>query len=119
MEPATKKAVVCANEMMFVKPSYGDVPQAQSAQAHCNTFEPRRSEHCTLYKELLDRLLVRIEKSVLTTGLQQFWLTKAPGVEVPQILWNCVNFSQKLFSTVKQDKFLHQLLHSAMITFMV
>ena len=36
--------------MMFVKPSYGDVPQAQSAQAHRNTFEPRRSEHCTLNK---------------------------------------------------------------------
>ena len=103
----SKKAVApaCANEMMFVKPSYGDVPRAHSAQAHRNTFEPCHSEHCTLHKESLDRLLVRIEKSVPTTGLQQFWLTKAPGDEVPQILWNYVIFSHKHFSTVMRDKF--------------
>ena len=119
-----KKAVApaCANEMMFVKPSHGDVPQTESSQqAHHSTFEPRRSEHCTLHTESLDRLLARIEKSVPTTELQQFWLTKAPGVhvEVSQILWNYVIFSHKHFSTVMRDKFLHQLLHSAMITFMV
>ena len=41
-----KKAVApaCANEMMFVKPSHGDVPQTESSQqAHHSTFEPRRS----------------------------------------------------------------------------
>ena len=107
VEQATKKAVapVCANEMMFVKPSYGDVPQAQSAQAHRNTFEPHRSDHCTLHKQSLDRLLVGIEKSVPTTGLQHFWLTKAPGVEVPQILWNYVIFYHKHFSTMMRGNF--------------
>ena len=111
VEPATKKAVapVCANEIMFAKPSYGDVPQVQSAQAHRSTFEPHHSDHCTLHKQSLDRLLVGIEKSVPTTGLQHFWLTKAPDVEVPQIPWNYVIFYHKHFSTMMRGNFLHQL----------
>ena len=72
-----------------------------------STFEPRHSKHCTLHKESLDRLLARIEESVPTTGLQQFWLTKTlvVHVEVTQILWNYVIFSHKHFSTVMRDKF--------------
>ena len=53
----------------------------------------------------MDRLLARIEKSVPTTGLQQFWQIKALGVEVPQMLWNHVIFSHQHFSTVIRDKF--------------
>ena len=62
-----RKAVTpaCANEMTFIKPSHGDIPRAESSQlAHRSTFEPHHSEHCTLHKESLDRLLARIEKSV-------------------------------------------------------
>ena len=117
--PRKAVASATANEMTFVKPSHGDVPRAEtSQQAHRNTFEPRLNEHCTLHKESLDRLLARIEKSVPTTGLQQFWQIKAPGVEVPQMLWNHVIFFTNIFLQWRGLNFLHQLLYSAMITFM-
>ena len=58
-----------------------------------------------MHKESLDRLLARIEKSVPTTGLPQFWRIKGLGVEVPQMLLNHVIFSHQHFSTVVQDKF--------------
>ena len=51
-----KKAVApaCANDMTFIKPSFGDDPQAESSQqAHSNIFEPYHIEHCTLHKESL------------------------------------------------------------------
>lgn len=99
--PKKTVAPACANDMTFIKPSHGDAPQAESSQpAHHHTFEPFEphcSEHCTLNKESLDRLLAGIEESVLTTGLQQFWHTKAPDAEVPQMLWNNAIFLSNIF----------------------
>ena len=40
MGPATKKSIApeCANEMLFVKPSHGDVPRAESLQQTHHTL---------------------------------------------------------------------------------
>ena len=56
-----------------VKLSHGDVPRAECfQQAHRSALEPRQSEHCTLNKESLYKLLAHFEKSAPTAGLENF-----------------------------------------------
>jgi len=39
----------CANDMTFVKPSHGDIPEASKSTGH-STFDPRRVEDQVLQK---------------------------------------------------------------------
>ena len=64
----------CANDMTFVKPSYGDVPEASKSTGH-STFYPCRVDDQVLQKGRLQQLTVKMEPN---TGLIQFWQPGKP-----------------------------------------
>ena len=78
-----KKSIspACANDMVFVKPSHGQVEG--NARIPRSSFDPRPTYHRTLNKEAAEKLLCRIEKTVPSTGLSQFWRSRSVGLDVP------------------------------------
>ena len=62
----------CANNMNSVKPSHGGDPEAESSNhLSQSTFDPHCAEHQVLNKQLLNKLLTQVQKSVPNTELQQ------------------------------------------------
>ena len=102
-----KKTVnpACASDMTFVKPSHGDVPEVSKSTGR-SAFDPRRTEDCVLHKEILQQLMVRLEKTVPNTGLMQFWQPGHSGSQVHvETLWQHVIFSHQHASTAVQENF--------------
>lgn len=102
-----------ANDMTFVKPSHGDDPDAESnKRLSRSTFDPRCTEHQTLDKQSLNKLLNQVKKSVPNTGLQQFWVSNCPESSTinSEILWRHVIFSHMHASTLVQENFFNPTL---------
>ena len=101
-----------ANNMKFVKPSHGDYPETESSnQLSRSTFDPRCAEHQVLNKQSLNKLLSQVQKSVPSTGLQQFWVSNCPDSTINyEILWRHVIFSHIHASTLVQENFFNPTL---------
>ena len=104
-----KKAVIpaCANDMTFVKPCYGDTPEAEASQSLCRSdFDPCRIEDRVLQKESLNKLLTCLKETLPNTGLQQFWEPSPYGAsQSSETLWHHVIFTHKHASIIPRDKF--------------
>jgi len=65
-------------------------------------------------KQVLDKLLSRVQKSMLTTGFQQFCQVDCFSSSVgTELLWCHVIFSHAHASTVVQEKFFNPTLSQA------
>ena len=93
--------------MNFVKPSHGDDSEAESSNhLSRSTFDPHSTEHQVLNKQLLNKLLSQIQKSVPNTGLQQFWVWNCPNSIINyEILWRHVIFSHMHASSLVQENY--------------
>ena len=93
--------------MNFVKPSHGDDPEAESSNhLSRSTFDPHCAEHQVLNKQSLNKLLSQVQKSVPSTGLQQFWVLNCPSSTINyEMLWRHVIFSHMHASSLVQENF--------------
>ena len=97
----------CARNMKFVKPSHGDTPRSDAQEItriKRSLFDPRLPEHRgKIDPDNLQLLLTDLQKSVPSTGLQQFWCdSPVPKCVQPASspsLWNHVLFSHKTWNS--------------------
>jgi len=93
----------CTGDMTFVKPSYGDVPEASKPTGH-SIFDPRRVDDQVLQKGRLQQLIVRLDKMEPNTGLIQFWQPGQLGSQIwIETLWQLCQyliFSHQHVSTI-------------------
>ena len=76
MESTTEKEIspARAQDMTFMKPTHGHVKPDDKIQCiKRSEFDPRHPMHRTLQQDSLMKLLNRIQKSLPTSDLQQFW----------------------------------------------
>ena len=68
------------------------------------SFDPRRPCHQKLDEEAAQKLLERIERTVPSTGLGQFWKSSATALDVSSsTLWNHILFSREHATTLTCD----------------
>ena len=110
-----KKSVTpaCASSMTFVKPSHGDDPEQRSQQIiNHSAFDPRQPQQRTANMDAVNKLLESVEKSIPSTGLQQFWRSKASdeplGIEYTKSLslWSHVIFCHATVLSTAPRKYL-------------
>ena len=80
-----KKSVTpaCASFMTFVKPSHGDDSEQRLQQIiKRSAFDLRQPQHRTEKMDEVNKLLESVEKSIPSTGLQQFWRSKTSDESV-------------------------------------
>ena len=107
-----KKSVTpaCASSMTFVKPSHGDDPEQRSQQIiKRSAFDPRQPQHRTVNMGAVNKLLESVEKSIPSTGLQQFWRGKTSdesvAIEYTESLWSHVIFCHATISSTAPSKY--------------
>ena len=107
-----KKPVMpaCASSMTFLKPSHGDDPEQRSQQIiKRSAFDPRQLQHRTVNMHAVNKLLESVEKSIPSTGLQQFWRSKIPdesvGIKNTESLWSHVIFCHVTVSSTAPSKY--------------
>ena len=97
-------------DMTFVKPTQGDVKPDNKIQCiKRSEFDPRHPMHRTLQQDSLMNLLNRVQKSLRTSGLQQFWQNSSQyeshDIGEHSKLWGNVIFWHENATTISQDKF--------------
>lgn len=112
MEPATEKEISSARaqDMIFVKPTHSDIKPDDKIQCiKRSEFDPRHPVHRMLQQDSLTKLLNHIQKSLPTSGLQQFWLKSSQDgshdTGEHSKLWGNVIFWHETATTISQDKF--------------
>ena len=82
----------CANDMTFVKPSHGDVPEVSKSTGP-TTFDPHCVDDQVLQKGRLQQLIVSLDKMEPNTGLIQFWRPGQSGSQIRvETLWQLCQY---------------------------
>lgn len=108
--PKKEIAPARAQDMIFVKPTHGDAQLQDKIQCITKSeFDPRHPMHKALQVESLTKLLNRVQRSLPSTGLQQFWAQTSEHLShnngEHSKLWGNVIFWHENATTVSQDKF--------------
>ena len=96
-----------ARNMKFVKPCHGDTPRSDIQEISAikrSSFDPRLPDRVGgINSDCFHTLLTDLQKSVPSTGLQQFWCHSPNPQSAVEInnpsLWNHVLFSHKTWNT--------------------
>ena len=62
----------------LVKPSHRDDPEQRSQQQiiKCIAYDPHQTQHINTNIDVVNKFLASFEKSIPSTGSQQFWRSK-------------------------------------------
>ena len=112
-QPPKKSVIpICASSITFVKPSHGDDPEQRSQQIiKRSAFDPRQPQLRTANMDTVNKLLESVEKSIPSTGFQQFWRSKASdepvGIDYTESLsfWCHVIFCHATVSSTAPRKY--------------